>query len=145
MIESYRDINNAKGEVLDRLGEKYGQSRGQADDDFYRIMLKSKIASRRGDATVNGIIRTIQNAFNIEPKNIRVEPLENEPLAIRIVDIPIELAKTPWQQKYLLKRVEETSAAGIRVDQIRFVDTSWNTVKVVYGTRSAIISVNGPK
>ncbi|MSE06600.1 hypothetical protein GKC34_12885, partial [Lactobacillus salivarius] len=55
-IEYYRNIDNASGNLLDKIGEKVGEVRGKADDEFYRVMLKSKIASRKGDATVNGIL-----------------------------------------------------------------------------------------
>ena len=42
----------ASGKLLDAIGEKLNEKRGQADDRFYRIMLKSKIAARRGDAAL---------------------------------------------------------------------------------------------
>lgn len=64
-IDKYRNIDNAEGKVLDKLGDKYGVKRGPADDEFYRMMIRSKIANRKGDTTVNGILRTMQNALGL--------------------------------------------------------------------------------
>ncbi|OXC07228.1 hypothetical protein AYP76_07515 [Ligilactobacillus agilis] len=142
-IEYYRNIDNASGKLLDEIGQKIGEVRGQADDEFYRIMLKSKVASRKGDATVNGILTIIRNSLGVDVRNIKVIPLENEPQAVIIKDIPLEFASDSWKQQYLLKRIEGTVAAGIRVQEIRFIDNTNTTVKVVLGTQSAIIVNEG--
>ncbi|MBZ4024348.1 hypothetical protein K7E17_00735 [Ligilactobacillus salivarius] len=138
-IEYYRNIDNASGNLLDKIGEKVGEVRGKADDKFYRVMIKSKIASRKGDVTVNGILTIIKNSLGVDVRNIKVLPLENEPQAIIIKDIPLEFANDPWEQQYLLKRIESTAAAGIRVQEIRFIDNSSGEVKIVAGTQSSII------
>lgn len=138
-IEYYRNIDNASGNLLDKIGEKVGEVRGKADDEFYRVMLKSKIASRKGDATVNGILTIIKNSLGVDVRNIKVLPLENEPQAIIIKDIPLEFASDPWKQQYLLKRIESTAAAGIRVHEIIFIDNTTGEVNIVTGTQSSII------
>ena len=43
-IEDFRELDNANGEVLDSIGAQYNQLRGEADDSFYRIMIRSKMA-----------------------------------------------------------------------------------------------------
>lgn len=142
-IELYRNIDGASGKLLDEIGEKVGEVRGQADDEFYRIMLKSKIASRKGDATVNGILTIIKNSLGVDVKNIKVVPLPDEPQAVVIKDVPLEFANDTWKQQYLLRRIEGTVAAGVRVHEVRFIDNSNTTVKVVSGTQSAIIVKEG--
>lgn len=145
-IEDYRDIDKAKGKALDRLGAKYAQERGKADDDFYRIMIKSKVMVRNGDVTVNGILRVIQNSMGvpvdgIKIENLRSKPTDNaEPLAIRINNIPLDVAKTDWEQAYLLKRIQSDVAVGIRIQNILFHGSS--TADIYLGhTSKAMIKV----
>lgn len=138
-IKYYRNIDNASGNLLDKIGEKVGEVRGKADDEFYRVMLKSKIASRKGDATVNGILAIIKNSLGVDVRNIKVLPLENEPQAIMIKDVPLESANNDWKRNYLLKRIESTVAAGIRVHEIIFIDNTTGEVNIVTGTQSSII------
>lgn len=149
-IAAFRSVDNAKGLALDALGSKYGESRGQADDDFYRVMIKSKIIVRAGDATVDGILRAIQSSLNVSTKGIIVEHVRQplgqraldpsaEPLAIRITKIPLEIAKTEWEQDYLLRRIKSVVAAGVRVDYIQFIDNAGIVVKTVVSTNNAVI------
>lgn len=151
-VEAFRSVDNAEGLALDALGSKYGEQRGQADDEFFRIMIKSKIIVRAGDSTVDGILRAIQSSLNVSTKGIVVESIRQplgaaldtdaEPLAIRISKIPLEIASTEWEQDYLLRRIKSVVAAGVRVDYIQFIDTAGIVVKTVVATNSAIIYHN---
>lgn len=138
-ISDFRNIDNAKGALLDALGKKYGVERGQADDAFFRLMLKSKIAARKGDATVNGILATIQNALGVPVDGVQVVKIDGEPNAIAIMNVPLDVAKTAWERRYLLGRIEATAAAGIRVDRVEFVDNAGATIHVLTATRSTLI------
>lgn len=147
-IDLYRSIDNATGLALDGLGAKYGQTRGPANDDFYRVMIKSKIIVRAGDATIDGILRAIQSSLNVSVSGVKVKCLRvnptgsEEPLAIRITDIPLEIAKTEWEQTYLLNRIKSVVAAGVRVDYIQFVDNAGIVAKTVIAANTAIVYTN---
>lgn len=147
-IGDYRSIDNATGAALDALGAKYGQARGPADDEFYRIMIKSKIIVRAGDSTVNGILRAIEGSLSVDADGIEVRSLrsdpagDGEPLAISVTNIPLDIAMTDWEQQYLLNRIKSVVAAGVRVDSIQFVDSAGFVVKTVVASNSAIIYTN---
>lgn len=151
-ISLFRSVDNATGKSLDNLGEKYGQKRGPAEDEFYRIMIKSKIIIRAGDATVNGILRAIESSLSVSAKGVIVETLRHplnqnsvateEPLAIRITNIPLDVAKTEWEENYLMERIKSVVAAGVRVEYIQFVDAAGAVVKTVVSTNNAIIYNN---
>lgn len=151
-VSLFRSVDNATGKSLDNLGEKYGQKRGPAEDEFYRIMIKSKIIIRAGDATVNGILRAIESSLSVSAKGVIVETLRyplnqnsvatEEPLAIRITNIPLDVAKTEWEENYLMERIKSVVAAGVRVEYIQFVDTAGAVVKTVVSTNNAIIYNN---
>lgn len=147
-IEAFRDINKANGKALDRIGDQFNQQRGSADDDFYRIMIRSKQATNMGNSTVNGLINMIARSLDIQPDKIRIESLrqyengtlnDGEPLAIRISNIPLEWARSDFEQNYILERIKNGVAAGVRVDEVSFVDNS-NAVLSVRGLTSATVT-----
>ncbi|APS41026.1 hypothetical protein FOL01_0167 [Weissella jogaejeotgali] len=147
-IEAFRDINKANGKALDRIGDQFNQQRGSADDDFYRIIIRSKQATNMGNSTVNGLINMIARSLDIQPDKIRIESLrqyengtlnDGEPLAIRISNIPLEWARSDFEQNYILERIKNGVAAGVRVDEVSFVDNS-NAVLSVRGLTSATIT-----
>lgn len=102
-------------------------------------MLKSKIAARRGDTTANGILTTIKNAFDVDVRGMKIIKHEDEPLAISIIDIPLDVAKTDWERNYLMRRIKNTVAVGVRVHEVRLIDSTKTTVLVISGTNNAII------
>lgn len=143
-IEDFRELDNANGEVLDAIGAQYNQLRGEADDSFYRIMIRSKMAINSGISTVNGLLDIIARSLNIPKKGIEIEPLRKwngatvdngEPLAIAIRNIPLQWANTEWEQNYIIDRIRSGVAAGVRVDEVTFVDNS-NAVLAVRGISS---------
>ncbi len=90
-IRLWRDIDEAEGETLDRIGYNVQQWRGQADDGIYRILIKSKVARNRSDGSVNTIIEVLAITLDTEEENIVVQELwETEPAAIQ-VDVPTAL------------------------------------------------------
>lgn len=125
-IDDYRSIDKAAGAALDKLGAKYGQERGQADDEFYRLMIKSKIIVRHGDVTYDGVLRAIQSSLHADPTGIQLQTLrpgpkdDGEPLALKVENIPLSIAPNAWEQQYLISRVRKSVAAGVRVADINF-------------------------
>lgn len=147
-IEAFRNIDKANGKALDRIGDQFNQQRGSSDDDFYRIMIRSKQATNIGDSTINGLINMIARSLDIQPNKIRIESLrqydkgildDGEPLAIKIGNIPLEWARSDFEQNYILERIKNGVAAGVRVDEVSFVDNS-NAVLSVRGLTSATIT-----
>lgn len=125
-IELYRNVENAKGKLLDNLGDKYGVKRGPADDSFYRMMIKSKIANRKGDTTVNGVLRTMQNALDIDVKGVKLGPVyqkdgKQEPLALRLTNVPLRFARSEYEQEFMLHQIESIIAAGVRLQDLQFI------------------------
>lgn len=125
-IELYRSIENAEGKLLDNLGEKYGVKRGPVDDEFYRMMIRSKIANRKGDTTTNGILRTMQNSLNIDTKGVKLGPAyqkngKQEPLALRLTNVPLRFARSEYEQEFMLHQIESIIAAGVRLQDLQFI------------------------
>lgn len=123
-IEKYRNINNAEGKALDNLGIKYGVQRGPADDAFYRMMIRAKIANRKGDTTINGILTTMKNALNIDVKGIKIDFVyyddKPEPLSLRISNIPLTFARSEFEQQFMLEQIESIIAVGVRLQDLQY-------------------------
>ncbi len=138
-IVDFRQIDKAGGKALDRIGDQFGQKRGAADDNFYRIMIRSKQATNTGITTVNGLIDMISRSLNIKPDHIEIEPYrkyvngvlnDGEPLTIKISNIPLEWARSDFEQDYIVDRIKNGVAAGVRVDEISFIDSSSATLTI---------------
>lgn len=118
--ETYRDVDQATGATLDRIGRNVGQLRGQARDETYRALIKSRIVRNLSRGDVNSIKRILAATLNISPSDVQITQYwreENpEPAAIEIFGVPLsalgEFSLTHQQFAALVQRIV---AAGVRV------------------------------
>lgn len=132
--DEWVSIDNAVGVALDNIGANYGEYRGEADDTFYRFMIKSNILSSHSKGTTNDIIRLISKSLNVDIKDIivRADRVYDEtakefvgvPFTILIERLPLSFTVDDFQKRYLIKRIESSVAAGIRIGNISFLDYS---------------------
>ena len=114
-LESVRDsrnIDKAYGKSLDLLGANVGQFRNGEDDDFYRLLIKTRIIANLsiGDAP------TINKVLSILTKDIFINITEawpyeryfNEPAAI-VIKLSPKFDKFPYEIVHRIK------AAGVRI------------------------------
>ena len=114
-LESVRDsrnIDKASGKSLDLLGANVGQFRNGEDDEFYRLLIKTRIIANLsiGDAP------TINKVLSILTKDIFINITEawtyerylNEPAAI-------VLRLSPKFDKFPYEIVHRIKAAGVRI------------------------------
>lgn len=128
-VRQWRDITQAQGTTLDRIGENVVQPRGVASDEVYRILIKSKIARNFSTGDINTIIRVLSIALDVDYSEIKISELYNdpdypEPAAISVIQLPIsrlnEVGMDPIQ---FARIVQKTVAAGIRVGVIELTGT----------------------
>lgn len=128
-IRTWRDIDQAKGTTLSRIGENVVQPRGVATDEVYRILIKSKIARNLSKGDINTIISVLATALNVPYSDIKIEelysdPTSAEPAAIKVIQLPIdrlnEIGMDPVQ---FARIVQRTVAAGVRVGVIELTGT----------------------
>lgn len=113
-----RGIDYAEGATLDRIGVNVQQFRGVADDDVYRVLIRTKIARNRSDGAIETVIEALAVALGIPAAAVSVRelwgPPDNEPAAV-FVDVPIagvgRLALSITQFGRLVNRLV---AAGVR-------------------------------
>jgi len=116
-IRLWRDIDEAEGVTLDRIGHNVQQWRGQATDPVYRILIKSKIARNLSDGSINTIIEVLAITLDTEPENIAISELwETEPAAIQ-VDVPTALLnEVGFSFTQFGRLVNRIVAAGVRAN-----------------------------
>lgn len=127
MVE-WRDIDKAKGKTLDLVGKNLNQARGVANDEVYRILLKSKIARNLSDGTVDTIINVIATALSAEKEEIKIvegwEVDESARPSIKVMQLPLAtLVSSGMNQLDFIRIVQKTVASGVRVEQIELEGT----------------------
>lgn len=127
-IESWNELENAKGNELDKIGADINQSRGQATDVQYRMLIRSKRSRATADGTMNSIIKTMSETLNCKPTELKFRSvIENggtEPNALVIESLPLKIMSdakmTPGQ---VIKMVEQVASSDVRVASANFKGT----------------------
>ena len=81
------DLNNAYGKTLDLYGEMFGQLRGTATDEQYRVLIKNRIIRNLSDADFNSVVNAICATFDCEPSEILLKELD-EPCKVTLEGLP---------------------------------------------------------
>ncbi|EAD1138806.1 hypothetical protein AR000_08785 [Listeria monocytogenes] len=124
--EEWRDIDNAGGKTLNKLGENVGQDRGRATDEVYRVLIRGKVARNASDGTINKIILAISKSLDCNYNDIQIinandsnSSDEHEPAAIIIKKIPLSaLNAVGLSTNQFLQIVNSLKSGGVRVAYI---------------------------
>ncbi|USK71773.1 hypothetical protein [Peribacillus asahii] len=127
-MEEWIDVDKAQGKELDEIGADINQRRGLANDEVYRMMIRSKRARASSDGTYNAIIDTMAKTLNCKPTELSFKSvIENggdEPLALVVENIPIKVISdaqlTPSQ---LVQLIEQVAPGDVRVASANFTGT----------------------
>lgn len=138
-VDSWKMIDAAKGETLDKIGEQYGEFRGAADDEFYRYLIKSKIAQRSVDGSTNKIISIVNQTLNVPLDEIRVKKTREGPIdesnfqTIGIEGLPQEYFLSTNLAEKFIERISNSVAAGVSLDRIFFDSNNDKTIYCAVG------------
>ena len=106
-----RWIDQAEGKVLDDFGTIIGQERLGFDDEFYKVLLYSKI----GENVSQGETVRVVDVYKIITRATRAELQENYPAGLTLLS---DGEINPITASFILERLQRVVGAGIRVDQI---------------------------
>lgn len=138
-IDEWKSIDKAEGKALERIGEQYGEYRGSLDDEFYRYMIKTKIAQRRMDGSTNQLIEIISQTLGTPMNEVRVKSERTNPNSLEGIQT-ISIEGLP--EKYLLNnqlieifisRIYAAVAAGISLEKITFDSMQHNQAYTALG------------
>lgn len=119
-VKDSRNIDNAIGETLDRMGANVGQFRQGEDDDLYRQLIKIRIIANMsiGDIpNINLVMSTLVKEIYLGLQEVWSNGIyDNEPAAI-ILGLTKDFSKFPYEV------VQAIKAAGVRiVCEIRYTE-----------------------
>lgn len=94
-MDEWKDVDNAKGKVLDLLGNNIGQNRGMSTDEIYRVLIRGKFMRNSSDGSMNKIIHGLAASLDCPESDIYISnSYENadtdEPAALVIEKIPLK-------------------------------------------------------
>ena len=124
-IEAWENLDNAQGVALDTWGENVLQYRGQAEDDVYRALIRSKVARDRSTGDYNSLLEIMSLLLNIDKTEIIIEEgvLTNFQ-TVKTVQVPFDaLQETGLTSSQLGRIIARIVAAGIGVEEIVFYGT----------------------
>lgn len=127
-MDEWHSIDTAEGEALDMIGNDRGVTRNGYDDEFYRFLIKSKQIQRQTDGTYNSLIKLIAESLGAKYSEINVGPVNNEPNAIQVTNVPATYIDSQHKEKLVLDQIRSSVAAGIRVAGIGFQKTVKSTL-----------------
>lgn len=88
-IQNWRDIDQAQGTTLDKIGGNVQQNRGLATDDIYRVLIKSKILRNMSDGSIETLLNFISFILQCDKSEITIRESWQDGLNATIhVDCP---------------------------------------------------------
>ena len=71
-VRKWRDVDQAEGTTLDRIGLTLGVPRGASDDAYYRLRIKIKMSSQLSGGTADTIISVVAVLLGIDLTAVRL-------------------------------------------------------------------------
>ncbi len=122
-IDDILDIGKATGKTLDLYGERVGQVRGLANDDKYRLMIKSKIMRSLSEGSTSSVVNALSCTFDCDPAEVEIKD-GAEPFTVDVVAISLDAingAGLTASQVYAM--IESMLPVGIKIASFVFAGT----------------------
>lgn len=127
-VETWRDLQQAKGATLDLIGANFSQPRGQMTDEIYRSIIIAKIVQDQSDGTYDMMIEAIALTLGCNKTDVSIRSLtetgDGEPAAITIDKAPlVSLGKIGMTGNQFVQIVQKIVGGGIRVARVNLSGT----------------------
>lgn len=117
-ISDWRDIDQAEGKVLDRVGQNVQQYRGQLPDETFRVLIKAKIKRGLSDGSVDTLIDFISFVLQVDPTDVWVRELwpEGKHATIHVTTPADAIVATGLTLNQFGRLINEIVVAGVRAE-----------------------------
>ena len=125
-IRLYKDIDEAEGEALDRIGQNVQQNRNQEPDEKYRISLKIKIARNVSNGSIDAIVSIIAMILGTDESEIFLQEghLFGEAALLKLYNMPLQtLIDAGITPEEFIERLGQITPAGVGFDDFLFLGT----------------------
>lgn len=117
------DLDKATGAALDMFGEMYGQERGKATDDQYRVLIRSRILRNMANGDYNSVATAVSLIFGCKPSDFNLRELD-EPCAVELTGLPYSILNSSGLgAENAIKIIAALMPAGVRMEAISFEGT----------------------
>ena len=117
------DLDNATGQSLDMFGAMYGQARGTANDEQYRVMIKARINRLFAGSDHDSIVLAICASFGCEPSEVLLAEPEDS-CSVRLDHLPFDkLNKSNIDAVTAVQIVSRLIPAGVHLESLNFAGT----------------------
>lgn len=117
------DIDNAYGKTLDLYGEMFGQVRGAASDEQYRVLIRNRLIRNFSNSDYNSVVNAICVTFGCTPSDILLTELD-EPCKLRLEGLPIsKLTESNIDINTAVQIVYGLMPAGVLLEAVNFSGT----------------------
>lgn len=115
-IGNWRDVDQARGDALNRIGRNVQQNRGRASDEVYRVLIKSKIKRNLSNGSINTLIDFLSFILQVDQKEITIRELwDADEHATLKIDAPASsISNTGLTPKQMGTLINLVCAAGIK-------------------------------
>ena len=114
-VKENRDVDQAFGETLDKIGEGVQQERGALDDPTYRLLIKSKVACNRSTGDINTFFEVIETMLDVEKKDILLEENPGDEPVSLYFEIPlVAVGQYNITREHFVTILNRITAAGVR-------------------------------
>jgi len=117
------DIDKATGKTLDLYGDMFGQPRGAATDEQYRILIKNRVIRNMASADHTSIVNAICTTFDCDPSEVLLTELD-EACRVNVEGLPIsKLNESNIDLNTAVQIVAGLMPAGVFVEAMEFTGT----------------------
>lgn len=119
-IMNWRDVDQAEGKVLDRIGGNLEQDRGQLPDETYRVLIKAKAKRSLSDGSIDTLIDFLSFILQIPTTEVLIKELwpEGKHAALH-VNVPAgAINKTGLSFAQFGRLINMVVVAGVRAEAL---------------------------
>lgn len=122
-IAEILDIENATGAVLNAYGERFGQPRGKATDEQYRVMIKSKVVRSLSNGSYKNIVDAICSTFGCDITDVCIVESET-PMAVSLEKAPLaSIVRAGFTTNQAYQIIKSLLPAGVDLEYMLFEGT----------------------
>lgn len=118
------DIEKAAGATLDLYGKYYGQVRGRATDEQYRVMIKSKLKRVASSGSYADVVDAIAYTFGCDISEVRMVESDTTPMSVTLEKMPLGgIVKSGFNTKQAEQIIKALLPACVTLESVLFEGT----------------------
>ena len=138
-------LDNATGKTLDLYGEMVGQVRGQATDDQFRMLIKTKIVRNICSGSHKSMVDSLAAILNCKSSDISIKDTPDKMCSVTIGNVPLGAVLTAGMSTSQFEMlIKSLLPAGVTFEPFTYDGTfTFSTVDNEYNEAEGFSDVEG--